>query len=63
MLYVVAGEGTVRVRDQSYKADPGWFVLIPRGVQHAIRREGRNPLVAMTIAMGAPCTESGPMAK
>ena len=63
MLYVVAGEGTVRVRDQSYKADPGWFVLIPRGVQHAIRREGRNPLVAMTFAVGVPCTETGPMAR
>ena len=63
MLYVVAGEGTVRLRDQSYKADPGWFVLIPRGVQHTIRREGRNPLVAMTVAMGVPCTETGPMAK
>jgi mannose-6-phosphate isomerase-like protein (cupin superfamily) len=63
LLYVVAGAGVVRVRDQTYKADPGWFVLIPRGVQHSIRREGRNPLIALTVAMGNPCTETGPMAR
>ena len=63
LLYVVAGAGVVRVRDQSYKADPGWFVLIPRGVAHSIRREGRNPLIALTVAMGNACTETGPMAR
>jgi cupin domain/carboxypeptidase family protein len=59
LLYVVAGAGTVRVRDQAYQAEPGWFVLIPRGVQHGIRREGRNPMIALTVALGAPCTETG----
>lgn len=63
LLYVVAGAGVVRVRDQSYKADPGWLVLIPRGVSHSIRREGRNPLIALTVAMGNACTETGPMAR
>ena len=63
LLYVVAGAGVVRVRDQSYKADPGWFVLIPRGVPHSIRREGRNPLIALTVATGNACTETGPMAR
>ena len=59
LLYVVAGAGTVRVKDQAYQAEPGWFVLIPRGVQHGIRREGRNPMIALTVALGAPCTETG----
>lgn len=59
LLYVVAGAGTVRVRDQAYQAEPGWFVLIPRGAQHGIRREGRNPMIALTVALGAPCTETG----
>jgi mannose-6-phosphate isomerase-like protein (cupin superfamily) len=63
LLYVVAGEGTVRVKDQSYKADAGWFALIPRGVSHSISRAGRNPLFLMMVAMGAPCTDTGPMAK
>ena len=63
LLYVVAGAGVVRVREQSYKAEPGWFALIPRGAPHGIRREGRNPLIALTVAMGTTCNETAPMAK
>jgi mannose-6-phosphate isomerase-like protein (cupin superfamily) len=63
LLYVVAGAGTVRVKDQSYKADAGWFALIPRGVSHSIAREGRNPLFLMMVAMGAPCTDTTPLAR
>jgi mannose-6-phosphate isomerase-like protein (cupin superfamily) len=63
LLYVVAGAGTVRVRDQAYQAEPGWLVLIPRGVQHGIRREGRNPIIALTVALGAPCTETGQLTR
>ena len=63
LLYVVAGAGTVRVRDQAYQAEPGWFVLIPRGAQHGIRREGRNPMIALTVALGAPCTETGQLTR
>ncbi len=63
LLYVVAGAGTVRVKDQSYKADAGWFALIPRGVSHSIAREGRNPLFLMMVAMGTPCTDTTPLAR
>jgi mannose-6-phosphate isomerase-like protein (cupin superfamily) len=63
LLYVVAGAGTVRVRDQAYQAEPGWFVLIPRGVQHGIRREGRNPMIALTVALGAPCAETAQLTR
>ena len=63
VLYVVAGSGTVRVRDQDYKAVPGWFVLIPRGVPLGARRDGRNPLITLTVTMGTACTDSGPLAK
>jgi hypothetical protein len=38
-------------------------VLIPRGVQHGIRREGRNPIIALTVALGAPCTETGQLTR
>ena len=63
LLYVVAGAGTVRLKDQSYKADAGWFALIPRGMAHSIVREGRNPLFLMMVAMGAPCTDTAPLAR
>jgi len=58
LLYVVAGAGIVRVRGQDNKAVAGWFTLIPRGVPHSIRRDGRNPLIAIAVSMGSPCTEA-----
>jgi mannose-6-phosphate isomerase-like protein (cupin superfamily) len=63
VLYVVAGSGTVRVRDQDHRAAPGWFVLIPRGVPLSARRDGRNPLITLTVAMGAACTDTSPLAR
>ena len=63
LLYVIASAGTVRVKDQSYNVDGGWFGLIPRSVPYSIARAGRNPVVAMTVAVGAPCTETGQMAR
>jgi len=63
LLYVLAGAGTVRMKDQSYKADAGWFALIPRGVTHSIAREGRNPLFLMMVAMGTPCIDTTPLAR
>jgi mannose-6-phosphate isomerase-like protein (cupin superfamily) len=63
LLYVLAGAGTVRIKDQSYKADAGWFALIPSGATHSISREGRNPLFLMMVAMGTPCTDTTPLAR
>ena len=63
LLYVVAGVGAVRVKDQSYKAGSGLFVVIPRGAPHSIRREGRNPLIALVVEIGPSCTETAPLAK
>ena len=65
LLYVVAGGGVVRVKEQSYQAasGAGWFIVIPRGAQYSIRREGRNPLIALAVAVGPSCTETAPLAK
>jgi len=63
VFYVVVGSGSVRLRDQDYKAGPGLLLLIPRGVPVGARREGRNPLIALTVTMGAACTDSTPLAK
>ena len=63
VLYVVGGNGTVRVRDQDFKAPAGSFVLIPRGATFGARRDGRNPLVALTVTMGAACTDTTPLAR
>ena len=63
VIYVVGGNATFRVRDRDFKAASGSFVLIPRGATYSARREGRNPLVALTVTMGAPCTDTAPLAR
>jgi mannose-6-phosphate isomerase-like protein (cupin superfamily) len=55
VLYVVAGEGTVRLRTDSFALAPGSLSIIPRGVPHAIDRRGRNPLIAISTQSGTPC--------
>lgn len=57
VLYIVAGAGVVRIRSLDTKVRPGYFLLVPRGVPHSIRREGRNPLIAVSVLAGAPCLE------
>jgi mannose-6-phosphate isomerase-like protein (cupin superfamily) len=57
LLYVVAGSGIIRIRNQDSKVAPGHFVLIPRTVPHAIRKDGRNPVILLSVFAGTPCTE------
>jgi mannose-6-phosphate isomerase-like protein (cupin superfamily) len=63
VIYVVGGNATFRVRDREFKAPAGSFLLIPRGATYSAKRDGRNALVALTVAMGAPCTETTPLAR
>lgn len=55
ILYVVAGDGAVRIGDESIPVMPGWLSAIPRGTPHAIERRGRNPLIVLSTLAGAPC--------
>jgi hypothetical protein len=63
VIYVVGGNATFRVRDRDFKTGSGSFVLIPRGTTYSAKRDGRNPLVALTVTMGAACTETTALAK
>jgi Carboxypeptidase regulatory-like domain/Cupin domain len=58
MLYVVAGNGVIRIRNQDTKASPGFFAMIPRGIPYGIRREGRNPIILVSILSGPACNDS-----
>lgn len=58
ILYVVAGGGTVRMRNQDTRMSAGHFALVPRGMPHSLRREGRNPLILLSVLAGSPCDES-----
>jgi mannose-6-phosphate isomerase-like protein (cupin superfamily) len=55
VIYVVAGDGTVRVGAQSTPIAPGSLSVIPRGVSHALERRGKNPLIVLSMLAGAPC--------
>lgn len=58
MIYVVAGNGVLRVREQETRLEPGFFALVPRTVNHSLRRAGRNPLIVVSVFAGAPCTDA-----
>ena len=55
ILYVVAGEGAFFIAGQSTAVTPGYLSVVPRGVQHAIERRGKNPLIVVSALVGAPC--------
>ena len=55
MLYVVAGEGVIRVNDEMLTISPGSLTVIPRGQPHSTEQRGRNPLILLSTLSGAPC--------
>ncbi len=55
MLYVVGGEGTVRMGTTDVSVQAGSFAQIPRGTPYAISRRGRNPIIILATLIGEPC--------
>ena len=55
ILYVVAGEGTVRIGEQASPIRAGSLLVVTSGTGHAIDRGGRNPLTVVSTLVGAPC--------
>ena len=58
VLYVVAGEGTARLGNQSVPLKAGTMVVVPHATEHAFERRGKNPLMMLSTLAGAPCHES-----
>ena len=56
MLYMVAGDATLKVGDVETTTASGWFSIIPRGMSHSITRKGRNPVILLSTVSGTPCT-------
>jgi mannose-6-phosphate isomerase-like protein (cupin superfamily) len=56
-LYVVAGEGTLRLGNRDVRLGSSTVAIIPRGTARAITRKGRNPLILLSVLSGPPCTE------
>lgn len=49
MIYVIAGEGTLRAKGRDQSLEAGSLVVVPRGVTYTLERRGRNPLIALSI--------------
>ncbi len=43
-IYVVAGEGTLRIGGREHALSASSFVTVPRGTAHSITRRGSRPL-------------------
>jgi len=48
-LYVLAGEIRVQLGEHAYACAPGAFMLIPRGVRHAIANDGGAPARVLAV--------------
>lgn len=54
-VYVVAGEGMLRIGVLDQRLQAGTLSLIPHSREHAIQPRGRNPLIVVSILSGQPC--------
>ena len=55
MLYVIGGEGTIRIDGRDIVVSAGSFAVVPRGTMYGFTRRGRNPLIVLAVLAGAPC--------
>ncbi len=58
-LYVIAGQGYTELEKRAQPLGAGDFVMIPRGVSHALAATGRNPIVMLSIRPGDHCITAG----
>ena len=49
LYYVLDGEGTIVMNDQTFELKPGRAVAIPPGVAHGVRNESDRPLRYLDI--------------
>ena len=57
-LYVISGEGTLRINNSETKVSAGYFVSIPRNTNFVVTRRGNKPLVFLSVLSGEPCEEA-----
>lgn len=55
-IYVVAGEGTLRLGNRDVALAATTLAVVPRGTARGITRKGRNPLIFVSVLSGPPCT-------
>jgi quercetin dioxygenase-like cupin family protein len=55
IIYVLAGQGSVRIEEETHPLKPGSLAVVPHGTAHALDRVGKNPLVLVSALVGSPC--------
>ena len=56
-IYVVAGEGVLRIGTADQKLQAGTFSLVPHTISHALVPQGRNPLIVISTLSGPACKQ------
>jgi cupin domain/carboxypeptidase family protein len=59
ILYVVAGDGAIRVGEDTTVIRAGSLAVVPHGAGHALERRGKNPLILVSTLSGSPCPNAG----
>ena len=57
VLYVVAGQGTLRLGNRDLSLDSSTVAVVPRGTVRGLTKKGRNPLIVLSVVSGVPCTK------
>lgn len=57
MLYVVGGDGTLRMDGRDIQVAAGSFAVVPRAIGYGFTRRGRNPLILLATLSGPPCAQ------
>jgi mannose-6-phosphate isomerase-like protein (cupin superfamily) len=55
MLYVIGGDGTLRLGGRDTPMEAGSFASVPRGTVYTLTRRGRNPLIVLATLAGEAC--------
>jgi mannose-6-phosphate isomerase-like protein (cupin superfamily) len=55
VIYVVAGEGTLRTGGKDLPITTSSLLTIPRGTTHSVVRRGSRPLVFVSTVSGPLC--------
>jgi hypothetical protein len=55
VIYTVAGEGAVRIGEESVPLRAGSLVVVPNGSAHSFERRGKNPLIVVSTLVGSAC--------
>jgi hypothetical protein len=63
IIYVVAGDGSVRIDEDARPLRPGSLVVVPHGTTHSFEHAGKNPLVVVSTLSGSACEASKTAAK